>query len=274
MADPHAPTHNAPGVDGPGGDDPGGGGVARPPWRHPYEQLLALRWRDFLGLVTALYLLIHLLFAGLYLLDPGGIGGTGSQLPLLLEAYFFSVETMATIGYGALYPLSLWVHVVMTLEALTGLILVALITGLAFARFARTPPVVGFQPTGRLEPRADGSWLVLELLNRRHSTVHEATVALFWSDDGDFSDPSQLEHLALEMPAGLPLQRQLLLRHRLRPDHPLLRPGTSGELLVCFSGIDAILERPVHCLQRYPASAITGCLPSPSPCTPPAPGAP
>jgi inward rectifier potassium channel len=251
----------------------GGWPAALEPWRNPYEQLLALRWRDFLGLVTALYLLIHLLFAGLYLLDPVGIGGTGSHLPLLLEAYFFSVETMATIGYGALYPLSLWVHVVMTAEALTGLILVALITGLAFARFARTPPGIGFSPTGRLEHHAEGSWLVLELLNRRHSTVHDVTVALFWSGNGDFSDPGQLEPLALELPVGLPLQRQLLLRHRLRSNHPLLQSAT-GELLVCFSGIDAILERPVHSLQRYPASAIASCLPSPSPCTPPAPAAP
>lgn len=267
-------------------DPPSGGGNGQAPleaWRTPYEQLLAMGWGRFLGLVTALYLLIHLLFAGLYLLDPVGIGGTGSHLPLLLEAYFFSVETMATIGYGALYPLSLWVHAVMTLEALTGLILVALITGLAFARFARTPPGISFSPAGRLEPDGDDTWLVLELLNRRHGAIQEVTVALFWASDGDFSDPAGLEALPLELPAGLPLQGRLLLRHRLRRDHPLLglpgctgtpatEPSTAatGELLVCFSGIDAILERPIHCLQRYAASAIT---PRP-PCPPPAPAAP
>lgn len=244
---------------------PSGWRLPLEPWRTPYEQLLAMGWGTFLALVTALYLLIHLLFAGLYLLDPVGIGGTGSHLPLLLEAYFFSVETMATIGYGALYPLSLWVHVVMTLEALTGLILVALITGLAFARFARTPPGIHFSPTGRLQPDGDDTWLVLEVSNRRHGAIQEVTVALFWAADGDFSDPAALEPLPLLLPAGLPLQGRLLLRHRLRRDHPLLLAGcgasaagdaATGELLLCFSGIDAILERPIHCLQRYPSSAI------------------
>ena len=153
----------------------------------------------------------------------------------------------------------------MTLEALTGLILVALITGLAFARFARTPPGISFSPAGRLEPDGDDTWLVLELLNRRHGAIQEVTVALFWASDGDFSDPAGLEALPLELPAGLPLQGRLLLRHRLRRDHPLLLAGcgasaasdaATGELLLCFSGIDAILERPIHCLQGYPSSAI------------------
>jgi len=105
------------------------------------------------------YLLINLLFAGSYLLDHQGIGGTSDGMSLLAQAFFFSVETMATIGYGAVYPESVWVHVVMTAEALVGLLLVALITGLAFARFSRTTHSIRFSQRPRVRREAAGSVL-------------------------------------------------------------------------------------------------------------------
>lgn len=232
-------------------------------WRQPYLLLVELSWWRFLALVTGLYLLINLLFAGLYLLDPAGIGGGeggggGSDLPLTLRAFFLSVETLATIGYGSLYPDSLWVHLVTTGEAITGLILVALITGLAFARFARTPQSVEFAEQARIEAHEGRECLVIRLHNSRPNTLFDVRVRVFWQPP----DPDrQLRPLPLLTPDGLPLLDNLRLLHPLESGGPLAAIGRDpavgvGELLVSFSGMDATLERPIHLVHRYPASAI------------------
>jgi inward rectifier potassium channel len=236
-------------------------------WRQPYLLLVELSWWRFLALVTALYLLINLLFAGLYLLDPGGIGGAGGgaggdgehgDLPVALGAFFLSVETLATIGYGSLYPDSLWVHLVTTSEAITGLILVALITGLAFARFARTPQSVEFGERARIEPLGGRACLVIQLHNSRPNTIFDVRVRAFWqAPQGE----RQLQPLPLLTPDGLPLLDDLQLLHPLEPGGPLAALGSApaadaGELLVSFSGMDATLERPIHLVHRYPATAI------------------
>ncbi|MEX1317773.1 MAG: ion channel [Synechococcaceae cyanobacterium] len=227
-------------------------------WRQPYLLLVELSWWRFLALVTALYLLINLLFAGLYLLDPAGIGGGGGDLPLALQAFFLSVETLATIGYGSLYPDSLWVHLVTTSEAITGLILVALITGLAFARFARTPRSVMFGERARIEAVDGRTCLVIRLHNSRANTIFDVRVRAFWQP---LEGEPQLRPLPLLTPDGLPLLDDLRLLHPLEPGGPLAAIGLEpamgrGELLVSFSGMDATLERPIHVVHRYPTSAI------------------
>jgi inward rectifier potassium channel len=234
-------------------------------WRQPYLLLVELSWWRFLALVTGLYLLINLLFAGLYLLDPAGIGGSGSSdLPLGLRAFFLSVETLATIGYGSLYPDSLWVHLVTTGEAITGLILVALITGLAFARFARTPLSVTFGERARIEALDGRDCLVIRLHNSRPNTLFDVRVRVFWQP---LEGERQLQPLPLLTPDGLPLLDDLRLLHPLENGGPLAAIGRDplaggGELLVSFSGMDATLERPIHLVHRYPASAIVRADPA------------
>lgn len=227
-------------------------------WNDPYGRLIQISWPSFLALVGLAYVAIHLLFAGLYLLDADGIGGLDAAMALPLQAFFFSVETMATIGYGVLHPSSHWVHGVMTLEALTGLIVLALITGLAFARFERAPHGVVFAEQIRLEPVQGQPSLLIDLCHTRPSTLYDVRLRAFWCEAGA---SALVRHwpLPLEHPDGLPLQGELRVQHRLDPDGPLaalLRPDSglppdSGELLLCIRAIDSVLERPVHASHRY-----------------------
>ena len=100
-----------------------------------YHRLLVCPWWQFFGLIALVFLVANAIFGGMFLLEPGSIGG--ARLGSFEDAFFFSVQTLATIGYGAMYPASLYGHCVVTLEAFIGLVSVALMTGLTFAKFAR-----------------------------------------------------------------------------------------------------------------------------------------
>jgi len=234
-------------------------------WRQPYLAMLEASWPRFLLLVTALYVVIHLLFAALYLLDPAGIGGVSEQMALPLQAFFFSVETMATIGYGAVYPLSHWVHLVMTLEALGGLLFLALITGLAFARFERAPQDLAFAANPALVAVDQQPCLLIDLHNPRRSILHAVQVRAFWCEPAG-SGLIRHQLLPLLQPDGLPLEGDLRLALPLQSDGPLAPLGTpggvlppgSGELLLTFTACDGLLERPVHLCHRYRPDQLPG----------------
>src|SRR5258705_1518373 len=105
-----------------------------------YHALLTVTWPRFVGLVATAYLALNALFAWAYLLC--GVGGLGGQNePSMgghwLRAFFFSIETFATIGYGHVFPLGSAANSVVTIESLVSLLAVALMTGIVFARFSR-----------------------------------------------------------------------------------------------------------------------------------------
>src|SRR5580704_7376167 len=108
----------------------------RTPWFGDlYHRILTISWPNFLAVGLAFYVLINVSFATLYLLQPGSIANapTGG----FADAFFFSVETIATIGYGVMSPATVYANLLMTVESASGLLLVALTTGLIFARFSR-----------------------------------------------------------------------------------------------------------------------------------------
>ena len=119
----------------------------RTPWlRDLYHNLLILPWPIFLVVLAFVYLGLNIFFALLYLLDGDAIAN--ARPGAFADAFFFSVETLSTIGYGQMSPATLYGHIVMTGEALVGLMLIAVAAGLMFAAFrgpsrgipAQSPP--------------------------------------------------------------------------------------------------------------------------------------
>ncbi|HMF45312.1 MAG TPA: potassium channel family protein, partial [Candidatus Udaeobacter sp.] len=111
--------------------------------RDAYQWLLALRWPQFAVLVAAVYITLNLLFATLYSLDRESIAGsTGGSW--FFDCFFFSVQTLATVGYGHMYPQTLYGHVVSTIEIMSGIFLLAVVTGLIFVRFSRPVARIAF----------------------------------------------------------------------------------------------------------------------------------
>src|SRR6184192_4681831 len=112
-------------------------------WRDVYRWLLGLRWPQFAVFVATLYIALNLLFAALYGLQQGSIAGT-TRGHWFFDCFFFSVQTLATVGYGHMYPQTLYGHIVTTIEIMSGIFLLAVMTGLIFVRFSRPSARVVF----------------------------------------------------------------------------------------------------------------------------------
>jgi inward rectifier potassium channel len=142
-----------------------------------YFALLTRPWWQFLLAVGVYILVINALFACLYLLDPGGI--TNSRIGSFEDAFFFSVQTLATIGYGTMAPETTYAHVVVTLESILGVLAVGSFAGVAFARLSRPTARVLFSDKLVIRPRNGVPHLQFRMANWRTNLIVEATLRVY-----------------------------------------------------------------------------------------------
>jgi len=138
-----------------------------------YHHLLVLSWPALLLEIAGAFAFGNALFALGYLID----GGIANARPgSFSDVFFFSVETMATIGYGQMAPVSLVSHVLMSIEALTGLVGLALVTGIIFAKFSRPTARVRFSRFAVISKRDGVPSLMFRMANVRSNQIVEAQV--------------------------------------------------------------------------------------------------
>ena len=143
-----------------------------------YHWLLGTSWASFLLLVVFVYLATNLLFAFAYLAcGEGAI--TNTQPGSLLDVFFFSVQTMATIGYGRMTPVGHWANAIVTFEAFFGIVYSALTTGLAFARFTRPTAGVRFSKVAVVGSHDGVQTFKFRMANDRSSHIVEAQLRLW-----------------------------------------------------------------------------------------------
>jgi len=151
-------------------------GLPPAPLRDLYHRVLTMRWRVFLLIAFTSFLLINAVFALLFWLDEGGVQNMreGSYS----DAYFFSVETMMTIGYGFMAPTSTFAHVLVTLESFTGMLMTAVMTGLVFAKFATPSANVLFSNVVCVSKQEGIPTVLFRLANARGNRLIEATLSV------------------------------------------------------------------------------------------------
>ena len=143
-----------------------------------YHWLLGTSWSKFLLLVIMVYLGTNLLFALAYLAcGPGAI--TNTQPGALIDVFYFSVQTMATIGYGQMTPVGHWPNSIVTFEAFFGIVYSALTTGLAFARFTRPTAGVHFSKVAVVGNHNGMKTFKFRVANGRSSHIVEAQLRLW-----------------------------------------------------------------------------------------------
>jgi inward rectifier potassium channel len=141
-------------------------------WRDAYHWLLTLTWSQFAACVFVLYLGINLVFSFCYYLRPGCVAGNESNS--WADSFFFSVETLATVGYGHMYPATMFGHIIATLEIIVGMFGMAIVTGLIFIRFSRPAARILFSESLVLSPFDGQPALMFRVANLREQSMAEA----------------------------------------------------------------------------------------------------
>src|SRR5947208_4650210 len=150
-------------------------------WRDAYQWLLALSWPEFAALIAAIYIVINLIFATIYAL--GGECIAGMTPGSYLEAFFFSVQTLATVGYGHWYPQTLYCHVVTTVEIINAMFGLAVMTCLIFVRFSRPAARILFSRSIVIGPLNGRPTLMLRVRNLRAQSMVEAEFSIMFRRD-------------------------------------------------------------------------------------------
>ena len=234
----------------------------------PYQQLLTVSWTGFFAIVVALYLLINALFALAYfaegstaLMGPGAdmLGGHFSQ------AFFFSVQTFATIGYGQIGPNGFAANALVTIEALVGLIFQALATGLLFARFSRPTASILFSHRAIIAPYNGGLSLQFRIANRRKNEIIQLEAQVLFSamqPDGRGGLVRRYILLPLERNKVTFFPLSWTIVHPIDQASPLAGQTSDqlveaeAEVLVLLSGIDETFAQTVHTRSSYRAEDI------------------
>src|SRR5450631_41357 len=150
-------------------------GLERAPHKEVYHFVLGRTWPVFFLLVAAVFVVTNMLFAWLYLAEAGSIDN--ARPGSFEDDFYFSVQTLATIGYGGMTPVTRYAHVVVALEAIVGILMVALITGITFTRFARPSARVLFSNKVVISPRDGVPHVMFRMANWRRNRIVEARLS-------------------------------------------------------------------------------------------------
>ncbi len=227
-------------------------------WDDLYHLLLTLSWAKFLALVVTGYIVINVLFALGYLAIGDGI--EHARHGNFLDTFFFSVQTMATIGYGAMYPRTLSANVLVSIEALLGLLGVAMATGLMFARFSIGKARVLFSRVAVITPYNDMPTLMFRVANERENWILEAQIHLTLVRSEISTEGYEMRRFY-----DLPLVRShsplfaltWTVMHAIDENSPLYGVSAAEiakdnmELLMIFTGLDETLSQTIHARHSF-----------------------
>ena len=237
--------------------------ATRTDWRDAYHWTLALNWPRFALLVTSVFLVLNLIFALAYFAG----GACIAELPpySFAGAFFFSVETLATVGYGHMHPATTYGHMVVTLELMTGMFWTAVITGLIFVRFSRPMARILFSECMAVAPVNGVPTLVLRVANLRHQPLADAKFRVVMHRDETTLEGETMRRfydLKLQVENVIMFPAVLTLRHTMDEGSPMhgatptsLNAGDTRFMasVVCT---DTVINAPLHTHQGYLAGDV------------------
>jgi len=229
-----------------------------------YHSMLTMSWTKFFSLLLLGYFVANLIFAGAYVAcGPSALTGD-SGVRGFMQAFFFSIDTFATIGYGNVAPIGMAANVIVAIESFIGLGALALATGLLFARFSRPTAKIIFSKKAVFAPYKDISAFMFRITNARKNQLIELEAKL------NFSRFEMVDGHMLRRFYQLPLERQKVVFfplswtvvHPIDEKSPLygwsdrMLKEAGAEFLILLTGIDETFSQQVHSRSSYAADEI------------------
>ena len=226
-----------------------------------FHRLMGLSWPRLVGWFVAVFLGFNLVFALLYRLDQSGLVVSRDMAGIspFWRDYFFSVHTVATIGYGNIYPASMYDNLVVVAEITLGIAYFALATGIAFARFSRPTARIVFSNSLVLREMDGVPALMLRAANQRHNMIYAAEARLCLLVDGEVGGIwlRRFVDLKLVRASNPTFALTWMLIHPIDADSPLREwvedAAALGdlEIIVLLSGVDEVSGQVMHARWAY-----------------------
>ena len=246
-----------------GGSDVVRSGVTPRRWHDLYHSALNAPWWALLATFAGFYVVVNALFALAYI--AGGDDIANARAGSFVDAFFFSVQTMATIGYGALAPRGVYANVLVAIEAFLGVLSFALATGLFFAKFSRPTARVLFSRVAVITSRDGVRSLMLRMANERANQILEAQVHLALARTETTAEGERVRRLYdLELVrTRTPLfVLTWTVIHPIDERSPLFGATqeslrtVEGEIVVSVTGIDETFSQTIYARYSYLADEI------------------
>jgi len=232
-----------------------------------YHYFLTISWPKFLGYVAAAYVVLNALFAAAFVAcGAGALTGFSNQSPMerFTRAFFFSVHTLATIGYGNIVPVTFAANLMVAIESLVGLLGFSIIAGIMFARFARPKAEIAFSSVAVIAPYRGKTALMFRIVNKKRNEIveMEAKVLLARRKRGGDATDREFIPLKLERDRVVFFPLAWTIVHPIDETSPLntcspddLR-ALDAELLILLNGFDETFSQTVHTRSSYKVDEI------------------
>jgi inward rectifier potassium channel len=223
-----------------------------------YHRLISISWPRLVALVAVAFVALNALFALGYTLGADAI--ENARPGSFADAFFFSVQTMATIGYGKMAPRTTYANLLVTVEVLVGLMGLALVTGLTFAKFSRPTARVVFSRRAVIAPHDGVPSFMFRMANARGNNIVEAQVHVVLVRNETTAEGERMRRfydleLARRQSALFALSWTAI--HPLTTASPLhaltaaALEAAEAEIVVSLLGFDETFSQTVHARHRY-----------------------
>jgi inward rectifier potassium channel len=227
-------------------------------WRDAYHWILSLSWPQFAGLLSGAYLALNVFFAVLYEFAGDSI----AEMPpgSFSAAFFFSVQTLATVGYGHMYPTTLYGNILTTVEIMVGMFGLAVMTGLIFVRFSRPSARIEFTRNLVIAPFNGQPTLMLRVANLRHHSMAEVEFKVMFMRNEQIKEGDEFRRfypLKLHFDWLITFPVALTLLHTIDEQSPLYGmtaaslEATNARLVASVVGIETVIQAAVQCQKDY-----------------------
>jgi inward rectifier potassium channel len=222
-----------------------------------YHFLLTASWPMLLLGIVVAFAGLNAIFGIIYLLDHGIENARPGSFS---DAFFFSVQTMATIGYGGMVPRTFIANLLVSVEALTGLIGLALVTGLVFAKFSRPTAKVRFSRFAVVARRDGVPSLMFRMANVRGNRIVDASAQVVFARQEKTAEGDEMRRfhdLKLQRYRNAIFNYSWTVIHPLNEDSPLSGESVEsmeralGEIIVSVTGLDETFAQTVHARHSY-----------------------